>query len=433
MTESYRAQAVANRVDFYIDRAELLMDSLRFEDARKQFALAIGESPDNAIAHCRMGVCLGILNAKQEAIEHGRTATSLAPQNPLVLQNFAWILFDSGHYREAKKVIHEAIRIEPEFSDAHTLLALILIRLSDNKSAIRSAEKALALDPNSSEAHRIRGIASQNLGDIRESEVHLRNAFRYDPENASTHLAMGCARFMQDDYEPAERYFRESLRIDPNFAPAQRMLLETQIVRTWVMRFHFGILEWIEAFSTISLKVLIVLMIAAVVLFSRGDSTFGMMLVPLGMISFAFLFTRVATEPLATLSVALSSPEARAMSRWNCLGSILVSFFFLAWFSLAIAGIAMKSITLIAIAVFLAYSYIPISVTWSCTDKMERIFMAGATVLIVGMGLFTLYYAAMGNQENDYNNSFGLWLLYCGVALSSLGLPQIRKKVLAAK
>ena len=428
-----------SKADFHIGRAEMLMEVLRYEDARAQFAIAIAEEPDHPIAHCRMGVCLRLLQMMSEALEHGKTAVTLAPQNPLVLQNYAWLLFEARHHDGAKKVILEAIRIEPEFASAHALLAAIYIRLREHKSAIRSAEKALSLDPNHGDAHRLRGVASQKLGDVQEAEIHLRNSFRYDPENAFTHLAMGCARFMQDDFEPAEAHFRESLRIDPTFAPAQRMLLELQVASAKVSRLHLQLMDWFDAHSGFSFKALLILIVISVLILSRGDGSFGVMLIPLAAMPLVLLFSRMAIGPLATMSVALTTPEARTMTRWNYYGSMFVSVFLLVSVALAITAIALKDEWMVRVAIFLAYAYIPTSTAWECRGTIPRIGMVIATMLIIGFGVFCLYYSAQGStgyggmplSGSEYNNRVALWASYCVASLLSILLPSRLKRSLA--
>ncbi len=431
MTEPHPIPPSQVRVDFYLQRGEMLMDSLRLEDARQQFAFALGEDPEDPIACCRMGVCLCLLGLQQEAINHGSRAAGIAPDNPLVLQNYAWILYTAQRFAEAKKVILEAIRVVPELAEAHTLLALIYIRLNDNENGKRSAQTALSLDPNSSDAHQVRAIAARKLGDTRESESHLRDAFRYDPQNPATHFAMGCAKVFRDDFDQAEIHFRESLRINPNFEPAQRMLLEIQILKSGLMRTQVVILEWFDTHLTLGLQIFTMLVIVSIVLLSRGDSKFGMLLVPFGILSFVFLFTRYVAEPLTTMWIALTYPEARSMTRWTYLGSMVVSFYLVLWLSLAVSGIALKSFELVTISIFLAYSYVAFSMTWSCRRAKLRPFMVIATILIMSLGSFILFFSTTRNLETEYNTVLAMWLVYFSVALLSLGLPGLLKKRLA--
>lgn len=421
-------QSAGARGVFYLERAEMLMTALRFEDARKQFLLALGEDPDNAEIHCRLGVCCAKLGEFDSAIEHGKTAAALGPDNALVFQNLGWIYHKADQDKLAKAAVKEAIRIEPNFADAYTLLASVYIQLSEFRKAARCAKKAISLEPDCSDAHRVMAIATQQLDEDWESERSLRQAFRNDPNNAATHLVMGTSRLKQLDYEPAERHFREALRLDPTSEAAKELLVIVKIETSPIVRWHATLAGWIEI---IPWRLLIILGVLCIAGLSRGNGYAIACLVPLAVAVLILLLTRFAVDPVATFQVACTSLGRNAMSRWDFYGSMLLSFMLLGIAGLGIAGIALSSVPILVVVVFGTYLYFPIFSTWQiATEKMRPVmFLTVAGLAVVGSCL--LVFSLWTTDETNRNSLIGLWFIYVVACLVSLSLPRIIKENLS--
>jgi len=95
----------------------------------------------------------------------------------------AELLNDLGRYDEAIEEVRHALALNPEYADAHAMLALLQFHAKRYEEAIEPAEAALTIDPEHLAAHIVRGHA---LAALRRTEAALSAAedlFRQDPES----------------------------------------------------------------------------------------------------------------------------------------------------------------------------------------------------------------------------------------------------------
>lgn len=415
-------QSAEARGAFYLERGEMLMTALRYDDARKQFLLALGEDPNNPEIHCRLGVCCAELEDYENAIKHGRKAASLGPGNALVFQNLGWIYSRADNWKMAKSAAKEAVRIDPNFSEAYSLLASCYVNLEEYRKAAQYAKRAIALDPDNSSAHRVLAIATHNLEEDWEAERSLRNAFRSDPNSASTHLVMGATRLNQRDFEPAERHFREALRLDPTSQMAQEMLVIIQIETSRLVRWHA---KMIASFEGSSVRLLLLLGILSITALSRGNNYSMACFIPLILAVVIFFFTRLVVDPLAMFQVACTSLGRQAMSKWDYYGSMLLSFYLLVIFGLGVAGIVTNNVPLLVATVFATYLYFPVFTTWHLATVEMRPVMYLASAILTAIGASLFVFSLLTDDPTNKNSLIGLGCIYVVACLVSLTIPRM--------
>src|SRR5258705_1803116 len=125
--------------------------------------------------------------------------------------------------RELKKAADAfgtAIRIRPEFAEAHTGLAHALLQRGKLGDASKEAEKSLAIEPKSPDAHYILGIISFRTGLRSEALKHAELAIGQNPRFVGAYLLKSQAAFSRQDVllkkdEPSEdREVRYGTAID---------------------------------------------------------------------------------------------------------------------------------------------------------------------------------------------------------------------------
>jgi tetratricopeptide (TPR) repeat protein len=109
------------------------------------------------------------------------------PRGPLQPRE---ILSDHGKHAEAEKELREALRLRPNFPEAHFRLGHI--------------------------------VALQ--GNLAEGERECREALRLRPNFPEARTILGAGLYAQHRHAEAEAEFREALRLRPNYPPAQRGL-----------------------------------------------------------------------------------------------------------------------------------------------------------------------------------------------------------------
>jgi len=85
-------------------------------------------------------------------------------------------------------------------------------------------KQALQIDPNATEAHRNLALILQRQGDLEEAIKHHHEVLRVDPNDFSTRHNLGVALALQEKFEEAVAQLSEAARLDPSSANARRNL-----------------------------------------------------------------------------------------------------------------------------------------------------------------------------------------------------------------
>lgn len=135
----------------YEDRVRLgtiYMQSGQMERAREVLQGAVAREPDRKEARVLLGEALynlGSLPAAQEQLE---TALDRGGDDPVVLNNLAWIRIQMGRSEQALEAIERAVEMSPDplypYLDTQ---ARVLAKLGRHREALETARAALSLTP----------------------------------------------------------------------------------------------------------------------------------------------------------------------------------------------------------------------------------------------------------------------------------------------
>jgi tetratricopeptide (TPR) repeat protein len=228
--------------DPFLQRAELLENQGRYDEALGQLQRSLGQDPDNAVTRSRMALALAHMDRDKEAVEHARAAVELDPEDAFVMRVLASVLRGADKRGEALKVAKVAIAMEPDEPNGFAVLAGIHLSRSEWREAREQADIGLALDPEDTTCLNIRSIALRQLGDRREAIVGIQEALALEPEDPTLHANQGWAHLHARQIPEALTSFGEALRLDPDNETAQAGLMEAlrarNVVYRWILSFY---------------------------------------------------------------------------------------------------------------------------------------------------------------------------------------------------
>ena len=128
--------------------------------------------------------------------------------------------YQDGKFSVALDELKEALRLDPNFADAHNVLALVYMELHENGLAEQSFQRALQLEPSNSDLNNNYGWYLCQNGREKEALTYFENALK-NPlylQPAKPLQNAGVCALKMGNQAAAEGYFRRSFEIDPKGA-----------------------------------------------------------------------------------------------------------------------------------------------------------------------------------------------------------------------
>ncbi len=156
-------------------------------------------NPDDALAHVNLGsALLEIPGRMPDAIDEYQSALRIYPNYADAHNNLGAILLQSGRTDEAVAEYRAAVRLDPNYPDAHSNLGSALSRIPGRlPEAIAELGTAVRLDPENARRRAALGnVLLQMPGRLFEAIGQLETAVKIDPDLTDVHfsLAVGLAQ-----------------------------------------------------------------------------------------------------------------------------------------------------------------------------------------------------------------------------------------------
>jgi len=136
-------------------------------------------------------------------------------------------LYREGDLPGARAELRRALRLQPDYAEAHNMLGIILRNNQELRGATIEYREAIRLKPNFAEAHYNLGRALKSQSRLEAAIAEYREAIRLKPELAEAHYHLGRALYDRHDWDAAAAEYQETIRLRPDFAPAHTSLALT--------------------------------------------------------------------------------------------------------------------------------------------------------------------------------------------------------------
>jgi tetratricopeptide (TPR) repeat protein len=180
----------------------------------------VAKWPENPRAQEHLGVALGRTGRLPEAIEHLEQALRIEPDYAEAHCNLGATLGLTGRLPEAIEHLERALRIRPDYAEAHCNLGNVFFQEGKVSDAIGHFEQALRSNPDYAEAQYNLGLALARLGRLQEAVGHWEQALRIEPDYAEAHCILGVSLGQAGKTEDAIGHYEQALRIKPDYSEA---------------------------------------------------------------------------------------------------------------------------------------------------------------------------------------------------------------------
>ncbi len=162
----------------------------------------------------------------QKSTDYFQQATEIDPKFALAFAGMA----ESTHFHalysypqlndltsSAREIALKAIELDNTLAEPHSILGIICFIGHDFACMEREQKRAIELNPNYSEAHRRLGLLLRSLGRIGEARIETNRALEIDPLSPVTNFQHAQEFFFERKYEESETLSKKNIELDPNF------------------------------------------------------------------------------------------------------------------------------------------------------------------------------------------------------------------------
>ena len=327
--------------EILLQRARLLFEQHRLEQAAEQLKQLLAQDPDDAEAHALLALCL--LDNKDQwhnATREAEQSIHLAPDHPFSHYVLASVLNKRSRTAESLAAIDEALRLDPGQSLFYALRASLLAQLERWSECLEAASLGLQMDPDDTSCANMRSLSLERLGRKNDALQQADNAVSRDPDSGHAHSMRGWALLQKGRVAEAQLAFREALRLEPTNEFARTGMIQALNSNNFLFRIAFKFHSFLGRLgSTYRWAIVLGFWVGMQVLQSLGNANpiLKPFVTPLLLLYFTFCMLPWIADPLFD-----------AFLRFHPFGKFLLSQK-QKWASNLVAGLLVSAIVLIFI------------------------------------------------------------------------------------
>ena len=190
----------------------------QFEEVLSKIKPLIGLFPKAVTLLNLSGASHAALLKLDTAIDSYKQALRIKPDYFEAHINLGNALKDKGDLTAAVHSYQQAINIKPDYADAYYNLGTALEKMGDLDAAICNFKKSLNIHPNSAKVYNSIGTSLKEKGDLDAAIDSYKQALKVNPNYAEAYNNMGIALIDKGDLDAAIDSYKQALKIKPDYA-----------------------------------------------------------------------------------------------------------------------------------------------------------------------------------------------------------------------
>jgi tetratricopeptide (TPR) repeat protein len=252
-----RIAAYPENADYYVGRAEALIESKKMKFALRDIEKAMRLDPINPKHYAMKGDLEMAINETFKASKTYEEATTLFPKDVQGFINLGRFNMLVRKYPESQKALNKALELEPGAYEAHFLGGLVLKEMGDTVLAAEAFERCLIIDPLNAnaliqlgnlysskndqkaldyynkaidlddlneEAFYGRGRLQQELGNLEEAIKDYQSCIDINSAHYLAYYNTGYILFSRNNFDRAIEHFRIAVNFAPDYVKGHYML-----------------------------------------------------------------------------------------------------------------------------------------------------------------------------------------------------------------
>lgn len=164
-----------------LHQTHVLLQQGREAEADRLFSSLVRTGTEDPALLNQMGVLAHMLGKSKQSLVLLRQSVTLAPTAPFY-NNLGLVLEQTGDQQGASGAYQEAVRLDPDFPQAHYNLGNVRQQNLEFEGAIASYQQAVRLKPDYVAALNNLAVLRKKLGDFEEADSACRRALKIDPD-----------------------------------------------------------------------------------------------------------------------------------------------------------------------------------------------------------------------------------------------------------
>ena len=377
----------------HLQRAWLLVETSRWEQAEQHVRQSLAEEPNDASAHSLLAICLLEREAYEDATQAAQQAVHLAPDSDYPHFVLGQVYHCRNRLDEAATAVLEALRLDPEDPRYYWELSSIRFDQERWKDALTVAEQGLKVDSEHNGCLNMRAMALVKLGRRKEAEQSIASALARNPESAHSHANQGWTLLHQRQPKQAMEHFREALRIDPNLDWARGGMVEALKARHFFYRWLLAFFLWMGRLPSQTRWGIIVGGYVGYVALRYVSSTYPALapwLLPFVIAYMVFAALTWIGSPLMDLFLRLNRYGRHLLSREQVITSNFIGLLTLGAIVGLVLGVIYGTFAFYWMAIVCGFSMPSIASVQHCETGWPRRAMIGIAITVFSLGMFTI-------------------------------------------